>query len=164
MFSQLRKHDKHRPYRPPLPPRLQFDPNESHRSGSSRILITVKSSKFSELFTTPDKLQKITVESPRLHRLHESFGSQDDSRRLADVHNFQYDAHRERSEAMKAASLRHKHLQLDQGKLDRARRILGAKTETETLDRALSIVVSEADIDKALGKVRGKGRLRKVFR
>ena len=36
---------------------------------------------------------------------------------------------------MKAASLRHKHLQLDQGKLDRARRILGAKTETEALDR-----------------------------
>jgi hypothetical protein len=65
---------------------------------------------------------------------------------------------------MKAASLRHKHLQLDQEKLDRARRILGAKTETETLDRALSIVVREADIDKALRKVRGKGRLQKVFR
>jgi len=62
-----------------------------------------------------------------------------------------------------AASLRHKHVQLDQGKLDQARRILGAKTETETLDRALSIVVSEADINKALGKVRGKGRIRKVF-
>jgi hypothetical protein len=64
---------------------------------------------------------------------------------------------------MKAVSLRHKHLQLDQGKLDRARRILGAKTETEALDRALSIVVSEADIDKTLSKVRGKGRIRKVF-
>ena len=57
-----------------------------------------------------------------------------------------------------------KHLQLDQEKLDRARRILGAKTETETLDRALSIVVSEADIDRTLRKVRGKGRIRKVFR
>ena len=65
---------------------------------------------------------------------------------------------------MKSASLRHKHLQLDQEKLDRARRILGAKTETEALDRALSIVVSEADIDKVLRKVRGKGRLQKVFR
>lgn len=64
---------------------------------------------------------------------------------------------------MKAASLRHKHLQLDQEKLDRARRILGAKTETEALDRALSIVVSEAEINKALAKVRGKGRIRKVF-
>ena len=65
---------------------------------------------------------------------------------------------------MKATSLRHKHLQLDQGKLDRARRILGAKTETEALDRALSIVVSEADIDTALRKMRRKGRIRKVFR
>jgi hypothetical protein len=53
---------------------------------------------------------------------------------------------------------------LDQGKLDRARRILGAKTETEALDRALSIVVSEADIDTALRKMRRKGRIRKVFR
>jgi hypothetical protein len=65
---------------------------------------------------------------------------------------------------MKAVSVRHKHLQLDQGKLDRARRILGAKTETEALDRALSIVVSEADIDTTLRKIRGKGRIRKVFR
>jgi hypothetical protein len=65
---------------------------------------------------------------------------------------------------MKAASVRHKHLQLDQGKLDRARRILGAKTETEALDRALTIVVSEADIDTTLRKMRGKGRIRKVFR
>ena len=65
---------------------------------------------------------------------------------------------------MKAESVRHKHLQLDQEKLNRARRILGAKTETETLDRALSIVVSEAEIDRTLRKVRGKGRIRKVFR
>lgn len=65
---------------------------------------------------------------------------------------------------MKAVSLRHKHLQLDQDKLDRARRILGANTETEALDRALEIVVSEAEVDRALRKVRGKGRIRKVFR
>ena len=65
---------------------------------------------------------------------------------------------------MGAPSLRHKHVQLDQGKLNRAREILGAKTETEALGRALDIVVSEAEIDTALKKVRGKGRIRKVFR
>jgi hypothetical protein len=65
---------------------------------------------------------------------------------------------------MKASSFRHKHVQLDQEKLNRARQILGVKTETEALDRALNIVVSEADIDTALRKVRGKGRIRKVFR
>ena len=65
---------------------------------------------------------------------------------------------------MGAPSLRHKHVQLDQGKLNRAREILRAKTETEALGRALDIVVSEAEIDTALKKVRGKGRIRKVFR
>ena len=65
--------------------------------------------------------------------------------------------------AMTAITLRHKHVQLDQGKLDRARRALGARTETETLDRALDLVVTEATIDRALRAARGKGKLRRVF-
>ena len=64
---------------------------------------------------------------------------------------------------MKSSSLRHKHVQLDQHKLNRALRVLGVKTETEALDRALSVVVSEDKIDTALRKARGKGRIRKVF-
>jgi len=51
---------------------------------------------------------------------------------------------------MKVTALRHKHVQLDQRKLDRARRVLGAGTETETLNRALRAA-------------RGKGKLRRVF-
>jgi len=65
---------------------------------------------------------------------------------------------------MKTSALRRKHVQLDQGKLNRAKHMLGAKTEAETLDRALDIVVAEAEIDAVLKEVRGKGRLRKVFR
>lgn len=64
---------------------------------------------------------------------------------------------------MTTTRVRHKHVQLDQGKLDRARRVLGARTETETLERALDLVVMEAEIDRALRAVRGKGRLRRVF-
>jgi hypothetical protein len=64
---------------------------------------------------------------------------------------------------MPAIALRHKHVQLDQRKLDRARRVLGARTETETLDRALDVVVTEADIDRVLRATRRKGRLRRVF-
>ena len=64
---------------------------------------------------------------------------------------------------MPAITLRHKHVQLDQRKLDRARRVLGARTETETLDRALDVVVTEADIDRVLRAARRKGRLRRVF-
>jgi hypothetical protein len=58
---------------------------------------------------------------------------------------------------------RHKHVRIDQRKLDRARRILEAETETETLDRALGVVVAEAEVDAALRRVRAKARLEKVF-
>jgi hypothetical protein len=64
---------------------------------------------------------------------------------------------------MAATMVRHKHVQIDQRKLDRARRVLGARTETETLERALDLVVTEADIDRALRAARGRGRLRRVF-
>ena len=60
-------------------------------------------------------------------------------------------------------SVRHKHIRIDQTKLDKAKRILAASTETEALDRALTIVVSEAGIDATLRRVAGKGRLRKLF-
>ena len=61
------------------------------------------------------------------------------------------------------ASVRHKHIRIDQTKLDKARKVLAATTETETLDRALTLVVSEADIDAALRQVAGKGKIKKVF-
>ena len=41
--------------------------------------------------------------------------------------------------------------------------MLEAETETETVDRALAVVVSEARIDSALRRVGGRGKLRKVF-
>jgi len=65
---------------------------------------------------------------------------------------------------MPTSTLRHKHVRIDQAKLNRAKRVLNAETDTEALDRALDVVVAEAQIDRALRAVRGKGRLRKVFR
>lgn len=38
---------------------------------------------------------------------------------------------------------KNKHMILDQAKLEKARRILGARTETETIERALDQVISE---------------------
>jgi hypothetical protein len=58
---------------------------------------------------------------------------------------------------------RHKHVRIDQRKLDRARRILEAATETETLDRALGVVVAEAELDAVLRRVRSKATIEKVF-
>jgi hypothetical protein len=65
---------------------------------------------------------------------------------------------------MPPPALRHKHVRIDQTKLDKARKVLDAKTDTETLDRALTVIVSEGEIDAALRRVRGKGKLKKVFR
>jgi hypothetical protein len=61
------------------------------------------------------------------------------------------------------ASVRHKHIRIDQAKLDKARKVLAATTETEALDRALSLVVSEAGIDTALRQAKAKGKLKKLF-
>jgi hypothetical protein len=55
-------------------------------------------------------------------------------------------------------------MRLDQGKLDRAMRILEAKTETEALSRALDLILGEAEIDTALRRARGRGRIKKVYR
>ena len=48
------------------------------------------------------------------------------------------------------AAIRHKHLELDQDKLTRAKIVLGAKTETEAIERALALVVDEHELDKPL--------------
>jgi hypothetical protein len=39
--------------------------------------------------------------------------------------------------------MRHKHFRLDSGKISRAQKVLNAETETETIDRALDMVISE---------------------
>jgi hypothetical protein len=41
------------------------------------------------------------------------------------------------------ARIRHKHFRLDSAKISRARKILRADTETETIERALDLVISE---------------------
>jgi Arc/MetJ family transcription regulator len=65
---------------------------------------------------------------------------------------------------MASSTLRHKHVRIDQAKLDRAKRLLDARTDTEAVDRALSLVVSEGEIEAALRGLGGKGKLKKVFR
>ncbi|MBL8039291.1 MAG: hypothetical protein JNN16_17465 [Nitrospira sp.] len=62
------------------------------------------------------------------------------------------------------AAIRHKHLQLHQGKLTRAKAVLGAKTETEAIERALALVVEEHTLDRPLKRAKGRLQLRRVFR
>ena len=65
---------------------------------------------------------------------------------------------------MASSGLRHKHVRIDQAKLDKAKQVLDARTDTEALDRALNLVVTGGEIDAALRGIRGKGKLKKVFR
>lgn len=62
------------------------------------------------------------------------------------------------------SSVRHKHVVIDQKKLDRARRALRARTERETLERALDLVLTDAQLDAVVRRAGGKGSLQKIFR
>jgi hypothetical protein len=59
--------------------------------------------------------------------------------------------------------LKRKNFYLDQKKILRAKRILGAKTETEAIDSALDLVVFRGEIFKSLEKVAGKGGVERIL-
>jgi len=48
------------------------------------------------------------------------------------------------------AALKHKHLVLDQRKIDAAKRYFGVDSEQEAIDKALSLLVEEQRLSKAL--------------
>jgi hypothetical protein len=62
------------------------------------------------------------------------------------------------------AARRHTHLQLDQAELTRAKSVLGAKAETEAIERALALVVEEHTLDQPLKRAKGRMQLQTVFR
>jgi hypothetical protein len=63
--------------------------------------------------------------------------------------------------SVKASALKRKNLILDQGKIDRAKEVLGVATETEAITRALDAVndlaVFREEVDGGLDKLVGKG-------
>jgi hypothetical protein len=60
-------------------------------------------------------------------------------------------------------AMRHKHLKIDQAKLDRAKRILRLATEQDTVDRALDAILAEEALIRAHRKARGVGGMVDVF-
>ncbi|HKY41088.1 MAG TPA: hypothetical protein VJN18_34380 [Polyangiaceae bacterium] len=60
-------------------------------------------------------------------------------------------------------AIRHKHLKLEQSKLDRAKRLLGVKTEQETVERALDVLLGEEPILRAHRRFKGVGGFVDVF-
>lgn len=58
--------------------------------------------------------------------------------------------------------LKRKNYYLDERKIRRAKAILGTRTETETVDAALDLVVFRKEILTSLEMVAGKGGVEKV--
>ena len=64
---------------------------------------------------------------------------------------------------MTTVPIRHKHLRLNQGKLERVKSVLRSATETEALESAMDLVLTEAEILKTLRRIRGKGHVKRLF-
>jgi hypothetical protein len=58
----------------------------------------------------------------------------------------------------------HKNLRLTQAKVDRARRILGTDTETETIEQALDLVAFRQEVVEGVRRLAGSGSLQNVMR
>ena len=56
-----------------------------------------------------------------------------------------------------------KNLRLNQAKLDRAKRILGTKTETETVDQALDLVAFRNEVMEGVRRLAGAKNVRDVL-
>lgn len=56
---------------------------------------------------------------------------------------------------MSTPSLKHKHLVLDQRKINAAKRYFGVQSEQEAVDKALSLLVEEQRLNKALKPLKG---------
>jgi hypothetical protein len=54
-------------------------------------------------------------------------------------------------------------MRLRQDLIDRARKILGTSTETETVEQALELVTFRNEVAEGLARIAGSGSLRDVF-
>jgi hypothetical protein len=59
-------------------------------------------------------------------------------------------------------AIKRKNYYLDEIKIMKVKKILGTKTETETLDKALELVMFRTELLESLKKVSGKGGVQKV--
>ena len=57
-----------------------------------------------------------------------------------------------------------KNLHIDQRKLDVARRALGTKTETETVDAALDAIAFRKELSDGVARLRAAGGLKDIYR
>jgi hypothetical protein len=58
--------------------------------------------------------------------------------------------------------IKRKNYYLDEIKIMKVKKILGTKTETETLDKALELILFRTELLESLKKVSGKGGVQRV--
>ncbi|HSF19783.1 MAG TPA: hypothetical protein VLK65_29955 [Vicinamibacteria bacterium] len=63
-----------------------------------------------------------------------------------------------------AATLKKKTYNLDAQIIERVRRLLHAKTETEAIQKALQKTIDDSEIEEALEKMLAEGRFRPTYR
>ena len=56
---------------------------------------------------------------------------------------------------MRPTSMKHKHLKLDQKKIDFAKRYFGVESEQEAIDKALSLIMDERQIVRTMKTLKG---------
>ena len=56
---------------------------------------------------------------------------------------------------MRTTAVKHKHLKLDQNKIDFAKRYFGVESEQEAIDRALSLLIEEEQLLAAVKPLKG---------
>lgn len=64
---------------------------------------------------------------------------------------------------MSSSGVVRKNLRLSQGKIDRAKKILGTKTETETIEQALDLVAYRKELVAGIERIAGSGAIRDVY-
>jgi hypothetical protein len=57
-----------------------------------------------------------------------------------------------------------KNLHIDQRKLDAARKVLGVKTETETVDAALDAIGLRRELSRGIRRVRAAGGVKDIYK
>jgi len=68
-----------------------------------------------------------------------------------------------RGDDMSSATKVRKQFILDPGKIETARKITGAKTDTEAISKALDLLIANSEIGKMLHSIKGKGNIRDVY-
>ena len=63
----------------------------------------------------------------------------------------------------RTSTLRRKNMRIDQAKLDSARKILGTKTETETVEAALDLVTFRKEVIEGVRRLAGTGIVRDIY-